>query len=192
MPNIAVPAVATGTQTSADTVLGVQSGVVKRFPSSPAYSQLAAVTGSALVGFDYAQVYGSGTAGQAIKALSAIGVDSLVDGPTIVVNISSIARIKDVTLGGNRTFTFSGTNSVGTVVALGDPALAGLDGKQLLLRVKQDATGSRVPTLGTGVRFGSDLPSVTFSGLPLKTDYVGLIYNHAAATVDVVAFSRGY
>lgn len=50
MADVAVPSIATVTQTSADTVLGVQGGAVKRMAASPAFTQLAATTGAALIG----------------------------------------------------------------------------------------------------------------------------------------------
>lgn len=118
-------------------------------------------------------------------------VFALTDGATITVDIAQDERVFDVTLGGNRTINLAGTDSDGNAVALGNAALAAIDGKQLLLRVKQDATGTRVPVLGTGFRFGTDLTSITFTTTALKTDYVGLIYNHAAGKCDVVAFVKG-
>ena len=94
MADIAVPSVATGTPTSADTVLGVQSGVTKRFGASPPFAQLAAVTGAGLVGYSDAEVYGAGTVGAAIQAAAGGGgaVDS-VNGKTgvVVLNADDIA-----------------------------------------------------------------------------------------------------
>lgn len=106
-------------------------------------------------------------------------VAALTDGATITIDLSADERVFDVTLGGNRTLTFiNGSASV--------------DGKQLLLRVKQDATGSRSLTMGAGMRLGSDLALVTLSTAPNKTDYLGLVYNSAAGTLDVLALTRGY
>lgn len=120
------------------------------------------------------------------------GVFALTDGAPITVDIAQDERTFSVTLGGNRTINLAGTDSSGTPVALGDASLAALDGKQIVLRLKQDGTGTRVPTWGTGFHFGSDLQAATLSVAAGKTDYIGLIYNHAASRCDVIALSRGY
>lgn len=120
------------------------------------------------------------------------GVGQLVDGATIDVNISDIYRVYEVTLGGNRTINFTGRDASGNSVALGNSALLELDGRPILLRIKQDVTGSRVPTLGTMVRFGTDLGSITFTTTAAKTDRVALEYHHTAGKVDVIAFARGF
>lgn len=78
MSDVAVPSVATATPVSADTVLGVQGGLVKRFAASPPFAQLRAVTGTNLIGFDEDQVYDAGTLGAAMQALAtATGATSL-------------------------------------------------------------------------------------------------------------------
>lgn len=51
MADVTVPSVATVVPTAADTVLGVQGGLVKRFLAPPSFDQLAATGGSDLVGF---------------------------------------------------------------------------------------------------------------------------------------------
>ena|SRR5687768_9931287 len=107
-----------------------------------------------------------------------IGKAPLTDGATITCDITT-GQVFDVTLGGNRTLTFTGGS-------------AALDGKKILIRIKQDATGSRTLTWDTMVRFGTDIASITLTTTAGKTDVVGLVYNHAATKYDVVAFARGY
>lgn len=105
-------------------------------------------------------------------------VASLVDGASINVNIAADERVFDVTLGGNRTLTASG-------------GAASLDGKIITLRITQ-GTGNNTLTIGSGLRLGADLSSITLSTTAGKTDYLGCIYNHAAGKLDVIALARGY
>ena len=106
------------------------------------------------------------------------GRATLTDGATVTCDITT-GQVFDLTLGGNRTITFTGGS-------------AALDGKKIILRIKQDGTGTRLLTWDTMVRFGSDITSITLTTAINKTDVVGLIYNHAATKYDVVAFSKGY
>lgn len=103
---------------------------------------------------------------------------TLADAATISIDISAGDSFA-VTLGGDRTLNFTGGS-------------AALNGKKILLRLKQDGTGSRNPIWGTMVRFGSDIPDITLTSTPDKTDIVGLIYDHSATKFDVVAFAKGY
>ena|SRR5687768_10639091 len=107
-----------------------------------------------------------------------IGRAALTDGATITCDIS-LGQVFDITLAGNRTITFTGGS-------------AATDGKKIIVRIKQDATGSRLLTWDTIVRFGTDITGITLTTTANATDMVGLIYNHAATKFDVVAFSRGY
>jgi hypothetical protein len=123
------------------------------------------------------------------------GVNALVDGASIDCNISNIERVFSVTLAGNRTLNPTGRSTTGATVALGHADLASLDGKLIMLRIRQDATGGRLLTLPTGAgnfRFGSLLTSVTLSTAPLATDLIGTVYDHANAVLDVASFSPGY
>lgn len=103
---------------------------------------------------------------------------TLTDAATISIDISTGDSFA-VTLGGDRTLNFTGGS-------------AALNGKKILLRLKQDGTGSRNPVWGAMVRFGSDIPDITLTSTPSKTDIVGLIYDHSAMKYDVVAFAKGY
>jgi len=112
------------------------------------------------------------------RSLSNYSVATLTDAATISCDIS-VADVFDLTLGGARTINFAGGSTA-------------TDGKKILIRVKQDGAGSRTITWGTGARFGTDIPSITLSAAAGKTDYISVVYNHAATSFDLVAFARGY
>lgn len=112
------------------------------------------------------------------RPLSGNGVATLADAATISCDISE-ADVFDVTIAGNRTINFAGGSTA-------------TDGKKVLLRIKQDGTGGRTITWGTGARFGTDITAITLSAAAAKTDVIGIVYNHAATSFDVVAFARGY
>lgn len=123
-----------------------------------------------------------GTSGKLVKdsgvRVQTTGQVSLVDGATIALDISLGATF-DVTIAGDRTINFSG-------------GAAALDGKKITIRIKQDGTGSRLITWGTGSNFGTDFTSITLTTTAGATDIVGVIYNHTAGTYDIVAYARGF
>lgn len=95
------------------------------------------------------------------------------------VTLSATAsNFYDIPLTGNITVNISTTGAI--------------DAKAITVRFKQDATGSRTLTWGTGVGLGTDLASTTLSTGANKTDYVGLVYSAAAGKWHVVSFLRGY
>jgi hypothetical protein len=103
----------------------------------------------------------------------------LVDAATIATDIALGNEFR-VTLEGNRT--------------LGVPTNA-LDGKRVIWRFKQDATGNR--TLGLaggagGFRLGTDIPAIALSTAANKVDYMGAIYNETDDLWDILAFVKGY
>jgi hypothetical protein len=66
------------------------------------------------------------------------------------------------------------------------------DGQRLIVRILQDGTGSRILTLDTKYRLGTDIPTVVLTTAINKADYLGFIYNLAADKWDVVAFTKGF
>ena len=70
------------------------------------------------------------------------------------------------------------------------------DGQMAIWEIAQDATGSRVISLETGVAggfaFGTGLTSVTFTTTASKTDVLGARYNAAANRWWVLAFQPGF
>lgn len=101
---------------------------------------------------------------------------TLTDAATIATDASLGNRFR-VTLGGNRT--------------LGNPTNPS-DGQQCIWEIKQDGTGSRLLTLDTKFRFGTDITGVTLTTTANKTDYLTAIYNSSADKWDVVGFLKGY
>jgi hypothetical protein len=101
------------------------------------------------------------------------------DGPTIAVDWS-MGNIQSVTLGGNRTLTFSN----------------GQKGRKYALVIKQDAAGSRTVTWPASVRWPGGAPQT--AGQPVsvltttanKTDYITFFYN--GVNYDVLSLSQNY
>lgn len=104
-------------------------------------------------------------------------VTALTDGTNIAVNCDT-TDIGTVTLGGNRTLS----NPTGT------PS----NGQQLIIRVKQDATGSRTLAYGSAYRFSTDVPSPTLTTTAGQTDYLGFVYNSADSKWDLLAITKGF
>ena len=95
----------------------------------------------------------------------------LADAPTITVDWSK-GSIQAVTLGGNRALTF----------------LNGQKGGKYMLRLRQDATGSRTVTWPSSVHWpGANGPTLTT--MAGKADYIVFIYN--GVSYDMVAISQG-
>jgi len=65
-------------------------------------------------------------------------------------------------------------------------------GKRILLRVKQDVTGSRVITYDTKFRFGTAVASAVLSTAANKVDYLGFLYDILDDKIDVLAFDPGH
>lgn len=104
-------------------------------------------------------------------------VVALTDGATITPN-GDTTDMGTVTIAGNRTMA----------APTGTPT----GGQQLMLRIKQDATGSRTITWNAIYRFSTDVPNPTLSTAASKTDYIGFQYNAADAVWDCLAVARGY
>jgi hypothetical protein len=100
----------------------------------------------------------------------------LTDGATITPD-ADVTDIGKVTIAGNRTMAAPS----GTPVA----------GQKLILRVKQDATGSRTMTWNSIYRFaGGSAPALTTTAS--KTDYLGFIYNSDDTKWDCLAFKANF
>jgi hypothetical protein len=65
-------------------------------------------------------------------------------------------------------------------------------GQKLVWRIKQDATGGRILTLGAKFRLGTDIPSAVLSTGVNKVDYLGAVYDATDDKWDVIAFVKGY
>lgn len=90
------------------------------------------------------------------------------DGATVTFDIDTNGTLQSVTLGGNRTLAVTATNN-----------------KPFILILKQDATGSRVPTWFSGITWaGGSAPTLTTTAN--KTDTFGFIRTGAGAYLGFV------
>jgi len=118
--------------------------------------------------------------GAVSKWLSQRTVHDQIQSLTCADNVSinwGLGHVAKITLDrANTTFAFSGANN----------------GERLILRITQDATGSRLVTFPGSVRYGTDIPSITLTVTGDKQDYIGFIYNEDATKYDVVSFIMGF
>lgn len=96
---------------------------------------------------------------------------------TSITTDASLSNQFRVTLAGSRTLA-NPTNP--------------FDGQLIMWSIKQDATGSRILTLGSKFRFGTDITAVVLSTVGGKTDKLGAQYDASADKWDVVSFVRGF
>jgi hypothetical protein len=108
-------------------------------------------------------------------------VVALTDAATIAIDaafgVGGNPLIATVTLAGNRT--------------LGAPSNPN-DGRRLILRIKQDGTGSRTLAYNAVYRFPSDIPTPILSTAANATDILAFMYNAPAVKWDCVSAIIGY
>lgn len=106
-----------------------------------------------------------------------LSVQTLTDAATIAVDAATSNKFH-VTLGGNRTIA-NPTNAV--------------DGRLVIFRLQQDATGNRVVTWGSDYRFGGDLAAanVVLSTAANITDRIAFEYHAADGKWDCVSYVKG-
>lgn len=119
---------------------------------------------------------GLNSSGRVISVALGQSPSVLTDAATIDTDASLSNQFR-VTLAGNRT--------------LGNPTNA-FDGQLVMWSIKQDGIGTRILTLGTKFRFGTDIASVVLSTAAGKTDKLGAQYDATADKWDVVSFVRGF
>jgi hypothetical protein len=100
---------------------------------------------------------------------------ALTDAATIAID-ASLGVVFDVTLGGNRT--------------LGAPTNP-TDAQKILLRVRQDGTGSRTLAYNAIFRFSVTCPEPTLSTTAAKLDRLGFEYCAADNKWDLIAYAIG-
>lgn len=100
----------------------------------------------------------------------------LSDGANININARE-GGFFYVTLGGNRIMN-APTNPT--------------DGQYIVIRVKQDGTGSRLLTWNAAFRFSTDLPAPTLSTAGNKMDILGFVYNAQDSKWDYVTEIKGF
>jgi hypothetical protein len=125
---------------------------------------------------------------------------ALLTGATFTGNLSSTKRIE----GGVQTLVISGglvatdvtQGNLFNVSATGNFTLSNPtganDGDGVVWRIKQDATGSRLITLGTKFRLSTNLTAVTLSTAANKVDYLAATYHAGDDKWDVVGFDPGH
>ena len=106
-----------------------------------------------------------------------LSVQTLTDAATINVDAATSNKFH-ITLGGNRTLA-NPTNAV--------------DGRLVIFRIQQDATGNRVVTWGSEYRFGGDLAAanVVLSTAANITDRIAFEYHAADGKWDCVSYVKG-
>jgi len=103
---------------------------------------------------------------------------NMTDGATITPDASSAKRsIQRVTLGGNRTMA-KPTNLI--------------DGATILMELKQDGTGTRVPTWNGAYVFGTDIPAVALTTTANRKDFLLWYYNLADDKLYLMGATRGF
>lgn len=65
-------------------------------------------------------------------------------------------------------------------------------GQRALWAITQDATGSRIMTLGSAFIFGTDITSATLSTAANKTDLLGAVYDSTSAKWRICMFIKGF
>lgn len=109
-------------------------------------------------------------------AVLGLKVAILTDGATVNTN-AALGNIFDLTMAGDRTIA-NPTNPV--------------DGQRILYRLRQDATGTRIPTWGANFRFSADIPQPVLSTTANKLDRIAFEYTSADTKWDCIGVSRGY
>jgi len=119
----------------------------------------------------------SDAASKASVALSAFGVQTITPADSVAINWS-LGHIASLLLD-RATTTISGFSGA-------------VDGDRLILRVRQDGTGSRALVMPASVRYGTDITTLALPTGAGVTSYIGFIYHSADAKYDVVSVSRGF
>ena len=106
--------------------------------------------------------------------------------------------IQDVSISGNAASIDTGDGShfrilldqdLSSLTLIGD-----FDGQRIMIEAIQDATGNRVITWPSNVRFSTDLAVEAFvaNTAAESSTYFGLIYNGARGVFDAVAITKGF
>lgn len=99
---------------------------------------------------------------------------ALTDGATITPDVAN-GDFQYVTLGGNRTFA----------APLNPPTAASLKSVRMLLRIRQDGTGSRTITWNAIYRFPNGITPILTTAAN-KSDYFSFLFNEIDTKWDLV------
>jgi hypothetical protein len=141
---------------------------IKKDNGTPAVVQIGATGATGATG-------STGATGASGPVLGTRAGTATASTSTTSIDVSSYDNVR-ITLTSSTTLTLTGAS----------------DGQRIVLELIQDSTGSRILTLGSSFRLGTDITSVVLSTTASKTDKIGVIYNSAASKYDVVAFVKGF
>lgn len=68
----------------------------------------------------------------------------------------------------------------------------GVNGEKIIIRISQDATGSRKIGTAVGIKYGTDVPSFDATTTAGNKDYLVMVCNSNTASWDMVGISKGY
>lgn len=129
----------------------------------------------------------SGTNIKTINGNSLLGSGNLTvaAGDTVVPVTDQATLTFDASAGNIFTVTIADNRTLGVPT---NPT----NGKKIIIRVKQDASGNRVLSYDSVWNFGQDLFGISNSLSANAVDYIGAVYNSGSSKWDIIAFSRGY
>lgn len=148
----------------------VRTAVLTGYSTSNTYSAVSA-TDTLLAGLQKIE-------GQINALLINNPITNLTYSNPLNISVTKTDRIFRVTLTGPTTINLS--------------SITATDGQQIFIEIKQDASGGRVATLGTGIGYGADITSYTGNTTINKTDILGFVYNANNAKFRLVAVAKGY
>ena len=176
--------------------LGIATGGVLRFDVSTV-----AVT-STLTLVAPASVAGAAS----IRLPPGVAPTSPVDGDEWTTTVGRFIRINGVTTNISRIiFALTDAATIAVDAAAGDEftvTLAGnrtmgaptnpVNGRMMLFRIKQDATGSRTITWNAAYAFPIALPAPTLSTVANRVDYIGFVYDSTSAKWHCLSYIIGH
>lgn len=119
---------------------------------------------------------------------SAASIKGIVSATNFVSTVVSVAFNGATTVDASQGSYFRGV----AVSAFNLSANNVFDGQKIIFEIIQDATGSRVMTLGGNFALGTDITSATLTTTANKRDFLGALGNTTANKLYITAFAKGY
>lgn len=120
-----------------------------------------------------------------------IFVQGAIRGQAIQMNDNGTAISADPRAGNHQYFTLTGNRTLNMNLPTGEDADRS-DGQRLILELIQDATGSRLITLGTNIQLGTDITTYTATTTVNKADILTFIFSKRLAKWMLVDVKKGY